>query len=129
MLLTEADLDIPLDYDSLRRAGSMLGSAAVIVMDEATDMVRVAARAAQFYRHESCGKCTPCRIGTQQMARLLGGIVEGQGRPGDLQRLEGLARSLRLTSLCGLGQTAGNAVGGTLRHFPEEYAHYVRGHA
>jgi len=126
MLLTEADLDIPLDYDSLRRAGTMLGSAAVIVMDEATDMVRVATRAAQFYRHESCGKCTPCRIGTEQMCRLLAGIVQGRGQPGDLGRLEGLARSLRLTSLCGLGQTAGNAVAGTVRHFPDEYAGYLR---
>ncbi len=129
MLLTEADLDIPLDYDSLRRAGTMLGSAAVIVMDDATDMVRVAERAAQFYRHESCGKCAPCRIGTQQMFRLLTGIVQGRGRAGDLERLERLARSLRLTSLCGLGQTASNAVAGTLKHFPDEYAAYLRNHA
>jgi NADH-quinone oxidoreductase subunit F len=120
-LLTEAHLDVPMDYDSLRAAGSMLGSAAVIVVDDAADMVEVAARAVEFYRHESCGKCTPCRIGTRNMSRILAKILRGQGQAGDLERLEVLAQRIRATAFCGLGQTAPNPVLSTLQHFRHEY--------
>ncbi len=116
------DLDLPMDYDSLQRAGSMLGSAAVIVLDDATDVVEVAARAVEFYRDESCGKCTPCRIGTRQMSRILRRILRGEGRPDDLDVLERLAHPMRTASLCGLGMAAPNPVLSSLRHFREEYA-------
>jgi NADH-quinone oxidoreductase subunit F len=128
-LLTEEHLDIPMDYDSLRGVGSMLGSAAVIVIDDAADMVEVAARAVAFYRNESCGKCTPCRIGTRRMWRILHRILRGEGRAGDLERLEALARRVRATSFCGLGQTAPNALLDTLRYFRHEYVAHVQGRA
>ncbi|MDR7487167.1 MAG: NADH-quinone oxidoreductase subunit NuoF [Armatimonadota bacterium] len=128
-LLIEEHLDVPMDYDSLRAVGSMLGSAAVIVLDDATDMVEVAARAMEFYRHESCGKCTPCRIGTRRMSRMLDQILRGEGRAGDLERLEALAQRVRATSFCGLGQTAPNPVLDTLKYFRHEYMGHVQARA
>ncbi len=119
-------IDTPLDFESIAAAGSSLGSAGVIVMDERTDMVRVALRLMQFYAHESCGKCTPCRIGAQRMVDILARIVRGKGKPADLERLESLAVAMKNGSLCGLGQTAFNPVTSTLRHFRDEYLAYIK---
>ena len=120
-VLTADQIDTPLDFESMAAAGSSLGSAGVIVMDETTDMVRVALRLMRFYAHESCGKCTPCRIGTQRMVDILERIVRGKGKPADLERLEILGQTMKNGSLCGLGQTAFNPVTSTLRHFRSEY--------
>jgi NADH:ubiquinone oxidoreductase subunit F (NADH-binding) len=95
------------------------------VIDESTDMVKLALRLMHFYAHESCGKCTPCRIGTQRMVDILERIVQGKGRAGDLERLEALGQTMKVGSLCGLGQTAMNPVTGTLKHFREEYERYI----
>jgi len=125
-VMTADQLDTPLDFESIAAAGSSLGSAGVIVMDETTDMVRVALRLTQFYAHESCGKCTPCRIGTRRMVDILQRMVRGKGKPGDLDRLEALGQTMKNGSLCGLGQTALNPVIGTMRHFRDEYEWYMK---
>ena len=125
-VLPAESIDTPLDFESMAAAGSSLGSAGVIVMDESTDMVRMALRLMRFYAHESCGKCTPCRIGTQRMVDILARIVRGKGKPADLERLESLAVAMKAGSLCGLGQTAFNPVTSTLRHFRDEYTAYIK---
>ena len=122
-------LDLPVDYDSLKQAGAIMGSGGVIVMDETTCMVDLARFFVNFTQSESCGKCVPCRIGTRRMLEILTRIVSGDGTMEDLDRLEKLARSIKATSLCGLGQTAPNPVLSTLEHFRHEYeAHILEGH-
>jgi len=123
-VMTADQIDTPLDFESIAAAGSSLGSAGVIVMDETTDMVRVALRLMHFYAHESCGKCTPCRVGTRRMVDILERIVHGKMRKDDLERLESLGQTMKNGSLCGLGQTAMNPVISTLRHFRDEYMRY-----
>lgn len=120
-------LDVPVDYDSLTGLGSIMGSGGLIVLDEDTCMVDVARFFLQFTRDESCGKCTPCREGIPQMLAILDRIVAGRGQEGDLEELERLGRFIKLTALCGLGQTAPNPVLSTLRYFRSEYeAHIYR---
>ncbi len=120
-------MDLPIDYDSLVQAGSMMGSGGMVVMDETTCMVDVARYFLDFLRDESCGKCAPCRIGTRQMFEILTGITEGRGEPGDIRRMEELAATMKAASLCGLGQGSTNSVISTLRYFRDEYeAHIVR---
>ncbi|MEW6546045.1 MAG: NADH-quinone oxidoreductase subunit NuoF [Bacillota bacterium] len=120
-------LDVPVDYDSLAGLGSIMGSGGLIVLDEDTCMVDVARFFLQFTRDESCGKCTPCREGIPQMLAILDRIVAGRGQEGDLEELERLGRFIKLTALCGLGQTAPNPVLSTLRYFRSEYeAHIYR---
>jgi NADH-quinone oxidoreductase subunit F len=120
-------IDLPVDYDSLVQAGSMMGSGGMVVMDETTCMVDVARYFLDFLQDESCGKCAPCRIGTRQMFEILTRITEGRGEPGDITRMEELAATMKVASLCGLGQSAANPVISTLRYFREEYeAHIVR---
>jgi bidirectional [NiFe] hydrogenase diaphorase subunit len=114
-------LDTPVDYDSLAKLGSIMGSGGMIVMDESTGMVDVARFFMEFCMDESCGKCLPCRAGTVQMHRLLTRILNRQANPRDLQKLEELCDMVRHTSLCGLGQTAPNPVLSTLRFFRHEY--------
>ena len=114
-------LDIEVDYDSLKRLGTMMGSGGMIVMDETCDMVDVARYFMEFCMSESCGKCTPCRTGTQQMHELLDRIARSQGTAADLELLEGLCEVVQATSLCGLGQSAPNPVLSTLRYFRAEY--------
>ena len=114
--------DTPVDYESLARVGSIMGSGGMIVMDQATSMVDVARYFMEFCRDESCGKCVPCRVGTMQMHRLLEQIRSGEASQADLERLKELCTLVRETSLCGLGQNAPNPVLSTLRYFPEEYA-------
>ena len=124
--LTEADLDTPIDFDNLVAKGSMMGSGGAIVMDEDNCMVDVAKFYMEFICDESCGKCTPCRIGTKRMLEILTKITDGKATMKDLEELEELAESVRANSLCGLGQTAPNPVLSTLKHFREEYiAHIV----
>ena len=115
--LTEKDLDTPVDYESLKAAGSMMGSGGLIVMDEDTCMVDVARFFLEFTQDESCGKCVPCRIGTKHMLDILTRITEGKGQEGDLKTLEELAEVITSSSLCGLGQSAPNPVLSTLRNF------------
>jgi NADH:ubiquinone oxidoreductase subunit F (NADH-binding)/(2Fe-2S) ferredoxin/Pyruvate/2-oxoacid:ferredoxin oxidoreductase delta subunit len=114
-------LDLPLDYEQLTQAGSMMGSGGMIVMDEETCMVEVARYFMGFLVGESCGKCAPCREGIFQMYQILEGITQGRGRPEQLDQLEQLAETVKLASLCGLGGTAPNPVLSTLRYFREEY--------
>ena len=114
-------LDTPVDYDSLTKLGSIMGSGGMIVMDETTKMVDVARFFMEFCMDESCGKCVPCRTGTVQMHQLLDRILERRATPRDLQKLEELCYLVKNTSLCGLGQTAPNPVLSTLRFFRQEY--------
>ncbi len=124
--LTADHLDLPLDYDSLRAVGSMIGSGGLIVMDENTCMVDVARYFSDFNRQESCGKCTTCRIGSKRMLEILEKITSGQGEEEDLGRLESLAILIKNASLCGLGRSAPNPVLSTLRHFRKEYLAHIK---
>ena len=118
-------LDLPVDYESLTKAGAMMGSGGMIVMDEETCMVDIALYFLRFTQEESCGKCAPCRIGTRQMAGILARIVAGEGRLEDIDALETLALTVKRGSLCGLGQTAPNPVLSTLRYFRNEYLAHI----
>jgi NADH:ubiquinone oxidoreductase subunit F (NADH-binding) len=118
--------DIPMDYESLAEAGSMLGSGGLVIMDETNCMVDLARYFLTFTQSESCGKCTPCRLGTKRMLSILERICAGQGRSGDIEVLEELGRVVKNTSLCGLGQTAPNPVLSTIRYFREEYEEHIR---
>ena len=118
-------LDTPIDYDTLTKLGSMMGSGGLIVMDEDTCMVDLAKFFLEFTVDESCGKCNPCRIGTKRMLEILTRITEGKGTPEDIDKLEILARNIKAASLCGLGQSAPNPVLSTLRYFRDEYMAHV----
>lgn len=124
--IPEAYLDMPVDFDSLRKVGSMMGSGGMVVMDEDTCMVDVAKFFLSFTQSESCGKCPPCRTGTYQMLEILEKITSGKGEPEDIEELERIARLVESTSLCGLGQGAPTPVLSTLRYFREEYEEHVR---
>ena len=119
-------LDLPIDYESLTQAGSMMGSGGMIVMDEDTCMVDVARYFINFTQEESCGKCPPCRMGTKHMVYILDRITQGKGNNGDIKLLESLAENVKLSSLCGLGQTAPNPVLTTLRYFRSEYEAHIK---
>ena len=119
-------LDTPIDYDNLIAIGSMMGSGGMIVMDEDNCMVDIARFFLDFTVDESCGKCTPCRIGTRRMLEILERIVEGKGEDGDIEKLETLAKNIKATALCGLGQTAPNPVLSTLRYFRDEYEAHIK---
>ncbi|MCQ1529085.1 NADH-ubiquinone oxidoreductase-F iron-sulfur binding region domain-containing protein [Lutispora saccharofermentans] len=123
--LTEEHLDMPLDFDSLKKEGAMIGSGGLVVMDEDTCMVEVARFFMNFTQNESCGKCVPCRVGTKTMLDILERIVEGKGSLEDLALLEELADTISETALCGLGKTASNPVVSTLKHFRDEYIAHV----
>ena len=118
-------LDTPVDYDNLIAAGSMMGSGGMIVMDEDNCMVDIARFFLDFTVDESCGKCTPCRIGTRRMLEILNRICEGKGEDGDIERLEALAQNIKATALCGLGQTAPNPVLSTIKQFRHEYEAHI----
>jgi NADH-quinone oxidoreductase subunit F len=123
--LPKEKLDLPIDYESLTQAGSIMGSGGMIVMDENTCMVDVAKYFLNFLRDESCGKCLSCREGTQRMWEIVTDISEGKGKEKDIQLLEELARATKDASMCGLGQTAANPVLSTLRYFREEYESHI----
>ena len=118
-------IDTPIDYDSLKTLGSMMGSGGLIVMDEDTCMVDLAKFFLEFTVDESCGKCAPCRIGTKRMLEILTRITEGKGTLEDLDALEVLAENTKDASLCGLGQSAPNPVLSTMRYFRDEYVAHV----
>jgi NADH:ubiquinone oxidoreductase subunit F (NADH-binding)/(2Fe-2S) ferredoxin/Pyruvate/2-oxoacid:ferredoxin oxidoreductase delta subunit len=119
-------LDLPVDYDTLAKAGSIMGSGGMIVMDEDTCMVDVARYFLNFTQEESCGKCVPCRVGTRQLVEILTRITQGEGEEGDIKKLNDLGKTVRTGSLCGLGQTAPNPVLTTLRYFQDEYESHIK---
>jgi len=119
-------LDLPLDYEAVKEIGAIMGSGGLIVMDENTCMVDIARYFLDFVQKESCGKCVPCRVGTRHMLDILSRICAGEGREGDIERLEELGQMVKSLSLCGLGQTAPNPVLSTIRHFREEYEEHIR---
>jgi NADH:ubiquinone oxidoreductase subunit F (NADH-binding)/NAD-dependent dihydropyrimidine dehydrogenase PreA subunit/(2Fe-2S) ferredoxin len=119
-------LDTPVDYESLAKVGSIVGSGGMVVLDETNCMVNIAKFFLEFTQAESCGKCVPCRIGTKRLLEILTRITKGEGREGDIELLERLSSSVRSTSLCGLGQTAPNPILSTLKYFREEYEAHIR---
>jgi len=121
----EKFLDLPIDYDSLKQVGAIMGSGGMVVMDDNTCMVDIARFFLEFVQDESCGKCVPCRIGTKRMLEILQRITRGEGKPEDLVLLEELARVVKDASLCGLGQTAPNPVLSTLTYFKDEYKYHI----
>lgn len=123
--LTKEHLDLPLDFDSLKKAGAMIGSGGLVVMDEHTCMVEVARFFMNFTQNESCGKCIPCREGTKRMLEILERIVAGKGQDGDIELLLELADTISSTALCGLGKTAASPVVSTIKNFRKEYEEHV----
>jgi NADH-quinone oxidoreductase subunit F len=123
--LTAEHLDLPLDFDSLKRVGAMIGSGGLVVMDDSTCMVEVARFFMNFTQNESCGKCVPCREGTRRMLEILERIVSGEGREGDIELLEDLADTITATALCGLGKSAAFPVISTIRSFRDEYEAHI----
>jgi bidirectional [NiFe] hydrogenase diaphorase subunit len=119
---------MPVDYESLTRAGSIMGSGGMIVMDETSCMVDVARYFMDFCMTESCGKCIPCRVGTYHLKQLLESITRCEASNKDVSQMEMLCDLLKHTSLCGLGQSAPNPVVSTLRYFPEEYKAHIEEH-
>lgn len=118
-------LDTQIDYESLAKAGSIMGSGGMIVIDEDSCMVGLAKFFIEFTQDESCGKCTPCREGTKRMYEILTRITEGKGQPGDIEKLERLGEMIKRSSLCGLGQSAPNPVLSTIKNFREEYEEHI----
>jgi len=121
-----SQLDIKVDYESLARVGSIVGSGGMIVLDSDNCMVNIAKYFLNFTRLESCGKCVPCRIGTKRLLEILTRITEGKGMPGDIELLESLSHDVKNASLCGLGQTAPNPILSTLKYFRDEYEAHIR---
>ncbi len=119
-------IDTPIDYESLAKLGSIMGSGGMVVMDEATCMVEIARYFLSFTQEESCGKCTPCRLGTRQMLAILTRITEGKGRDEDIDTLLSIAKTVKECSLCGLGQTAPNPVISTINYFRDEYEAHIK---
>jgi len=119
-------LDTPVDYDSLTKLGSIMGSGGMVVLDESTCMVEIARYFVSFTQDESCGKCTPCRLGTRQMLEILTRITQGKGRDEDINTLRTIATTVKQCSLCGLGQTCPNPVLSTLNYFQEEYEAHIK---
>jgi NADH:ubiquinone oxidoreductase subunit F (NADH-binding)/(2Fe-2S) ferredoxin/Pyruvate/2-oxoacid:ferredoxin oxidoreductase delta subunit len=124
-MLSKDHLDLQIDYESLVGAGAMMGSGGLVIMDEDTCMVDMARFFMDFIQDESCGKCTPCRVGTKRMLEILTRICEGKGQDGDIETLEMLCTEVRATSLCGLGQGAPNPVASTLKLFRDEYVAHI----
>ena len=123
--LTEEHLDLPLDFDSLKKVGAIIGSGGLVVMDEKTCMVEVARFFMNFTQNESCGKCVPCREGTRRMLEILERIVEGKGQDGDIELLEELGEMISNMALCGLGKTAAGPVLSTIKYFRKEYEAHI----
>jgi NADH:ubiquinone oxidoreductase subunit F (NADH-binding) len=119
-------LDLKVDYESLAKVGSIVGSGGMIVLDEDNCMVNMAKYFIQFTQAESCGKCVPCRIGTKRLLEILNRITKGEGKEGDIELLEKLSNGVKASSLCGLGQTAPNPVLSTIKYFRQEYEAHIR---
>jgi len=125
ILTADMMMECNMDYDSISKAGSMLGSGAVIVMDETTDMVRALRRISRFYYSESCGQCTPCREGTGWLYRVLTRIVDGKGRPEDIEQLEEVSHKIEGRTICALGDAAAMPVWSSIKHFRHEFEYYI----
>ncbi len=125
-MLTAAHVDTPLDYESLAEAGSLLGTAAIMVMDETDCVVECATRMVRFYAHESCGKCTPCREGSWWATRVLGRIEEGHGRAEDLPLMADIGRNLLFRAFCALADGTASVINSSLKHFADEFEEHVR---
>lgn len=123
--LTKEHFDLPVDYENLAAVGSIIGSGGMVVMNEDSCMVEVAKYFVNFTENESCGKCVPCRMGTQHLHRILEKITSGHGEEGDIERLKKIAQTMKESSLCGLGQTAPNPILTTLRYFGDEYKAHI----
>ncbi len=123
--LTKDHFDLPVDYENLAAVGSIIGSGGMVVMNEDSCMVEVAKYFVNFTENESCGKCVPCRMGTQHLHRILEKITSGRGEEGDIERLKKIAQTMKESSLCGLGQTAPNPILTTLRYFGDEYKAHI----
>src|SRR5690606_7204248 len=126
-ILSADEIDIPMDYESVARAGSMLGTASVIVMDDRTNIVKTVRRIVEFYAHESCGQCTPCREGTAWLVKILRRIESGQGTEADLDTLLDLGRNMTGTTICVLSDSAAAPVASSIKKFREEYLALIRG--
>ncbi|MHB1296350.1 MAG: NADH-quinone oxidoreductase subunit NuoF [Anaerolineae bacterium] len=126
-LLLEEQLDVPMDFESLAAAGSSLGTGAIVVMDEDTCMVDVARRTARFFAHESCGKCTPCRVGSVRAAEILENIEAGRGCEGDIERLEALCEGIAGRTFCPMGDAQVAPLRSSLALFADEYRAHMRG--
>ncbi len=126
--LPASSLDLPLDYESLKAAGSIMGSGGLIVMDEDTCVINLAQYFLNFTKNESCGKCTPCRLGSVRLVEILDRIGRGEGEMGDIDALKSLGETIQKGSLCGLGQTVPNPVITTLRYFEDEYLEHIQNH-
>ena len=124
-MIPESGLDVPMDFDSLTAVGSMLGSAGVIVMDETTCIVKVARRMMEFFHHESCGKCTPCREGTDWAVKILRRVEAGDARRRDLEQLKVLCRSIEGNTFCALGDGAAMALRAAIEHFEDEFIAHI----
>ncbi|MGE3842360.1 MAG: NADH-ubiquinone oxidoreductase-F iron-sulfur binding region domain-containing protein [Vicinamibacterales bacterium] len=125
-VLTPASLDVQASFDGLVKAGSMLGSAAMMVMDDTTDMVWLAENLIHFYKHESCGKCTPCREGADWMHKILRKLLAGEGAPRDIELLLSVASNIGGKTLCPFGDAEIAPVVSTIQHFRDEFEHYAR---
>ena len=121
----EVMMGVSMDYESIAQAGSLLGSGAVVVMDDTTDMVKVLQRISRFYFSESCGQCTPCREGTGWLYRMLCRIVEGKGQLEDIEKLDDVARKIEGRTICALGDAAAMPVRSFIRHYRAEFEHYI----
>jgi NADH-quinone oxidoreductase subunit F len=118
-------MECTMDYDSIAKAGSMLGSGAVIVMDDSRDMVECLERLSYFYQHESCGQCTPCREGTGWLWRMVDRIERGEGRPSDMELLDSVAGNIMGRTICALGDAAAFPVQSFIKHFRAEFEHHI----
>ncbi|MDD9954612.1 MAG: NADH-quinone oxidoreductase subunit NuoF [Anaerolineaceae bacterium] len=123
---TDEVLDTPLSYEAMQGLGTILGSASIIVMDNSVDMTWVASRVTKFFKHESCGKCTPCREGTYWLDKVLDRILEGEGRPEDVQLIDNVAKNMAGTTLCALGDFAANPIIHTISNFPDDFNAHVQ---
>lgn len=121
----ESVLDLPLTYEDLGKVGSILGSASIIVMDDTVDMVWVASKVTKFFKHESCGKCTPCREGTYWLDKVVDRIMAGEGKPSDVDLIGNVARNMQGVTLCALGDFAANPIIHTIKNFPEDFQKHV----
>jgi NADH-quinone oxidoreductase subunit F len=127
-ILTDKHLDVPLDYEGVEGAGSMLGTRALQIFDETTCVVRAVARWTEFYEHESCGKCTPCREGTFWLGQIYGRLERGEGTEADIEQLLDTSRSILGRSFCALGDSATMTISSSIAAFREEYLAHVSGH-
>lgn len=127
ILPAEAIIDLDMDYESLQKAGSSLGTGAVTVIDDSTCMVQTLLRVSEFYMDESCGQCTPCREGTGWMTRLLERLAHGEGQPGDLEKLVKIANNIEGRTICALGDAAAWPVQSYLQHFYHEFEQHLDG--